>query len=63
MKIGDLVRAKTDDFFTTWGEVSTGDVAGLIIECRGEEVVVYWGIKHGIEIEYREQLEVTSEKG
>ena len=63
MKIGDLVRAKTDEFFTTWGEASTGDVVGLIIGCRGEEVVVYWGIKHGIEIEYREQLEVTSEKG
>jgi len=63
VKIGDLVRAKNDGFFTVWGDTSGGDLTGLIIDYRGEEVVVYWGNKHGIDIEYREHLEVTSEKG
>lgn len=63
MKVGDLVRVRNDNFFTTWGEVPPVDAAGLIIGWNGAEVVVYWGNSHGIEIEYPDHLEVTSEKG
>jgi len=63
VKIGDLVRPVTSSIFTVWGNASGGDVAGIIVGYRGAEVVVYWGNKYGIEVEYREQLEVTSEKG
>ena len=38
------------------------EVAGLIVGYRGEEVFVFWNNKYGIEIEYREQLEVVSER-
>tara|TARA_Y100001958_G_C21200985_1_gene527645 strand:- start:836 stop:1027 length:192 start_codon:yes stop_codon:yes gene_type:complete len=63
VKIGDLVRPKSTSIFTVWGDVLANDVAGLIVGYRGEEVFVYWNNKYGIEIEYREQLEVVSERG
>ena len=63
MKIGDLVRPKSTSIFTVWGDVLANDVAGLIVGYRGEEVFVYWNNKYSIEIEYREQLEVVSERG
>jgi len=62
VRIGDLVRPKSTSIFTVWGKASANDVAGLIIDYRGQDIVVFWGNKYGIEIEYREQLEVVSER-
>jgi len=62
VRIGDLVKPKSNSIFTVWGKASSNEVSGVIIDYRGEEVVVFWGNKYGIEIEYPDQLEVVSER-
>ena len=58
MRIGDLVRLAAE-----WGGFGweTSDVgAGIIIDFKGSDPVVYWNEKFPEEIEYASQLRIVT---